>query len=59
MENTLNRVVTKAQIEIHLSNDVVLGPTKQEKLLPGEFKKITLLAHEQVFNSWNIIVSAY
>ena len=55
--NTTTATVTKVRVEIHLSNNVELGPTPNVNLAPGESKSVTLDASFQSsFNSFSVHV---
>ena len=52
VENTINAVLTRVRVEIHLSNGVELGPTTPTDLAAGEVLDIVLDAGVQPFDSW-------
>jgi len=52
VENMTNAVLTRARVEIHLSNGVELGPTTPTDLAAGEILDIVLDAGAQPFDSW-------
>jgi hypothetical protein len=56
VENTTNQIISNVRVEIYLSNAVELGPTKPVNLQPGEMKNIALLAYNQEFKDWNVVV---
>ncbi len=51
-ENTTNRVLTRARVEIHLSNGTELGPTTPTDLAPGQVLQIRLPSTTAPFTSW-------
>lgn len=53
VENTTNKVVKRARVEVHLSNGVELGPTKPKNLKPNETMKVELSAKGQKFKTWS------
>ena len=53
VENTTNALLTRARIEIHLSNGTELGPTTPTDLAPGEVLDIVLPATAQSFDTWS------
>ncbi len=56
VENTTNQKISKISVEIYLSSAVELGPTKPIDLQPGEMKNIALLAYNQEFKEWNVVI---
>ena len=52
VENTTNRVLTRARVEIHLSNGTELGPTTPTDLAPGQVLQIRLPSTIAPFTSW-------
>lgn len=52
VENTTDRVLTRARVEIHLSNGTELGPTTPTDLAPGQVLQIRLASTEAPFLSW-------
>ncbi len=56
VENTTNQTISEVRVEIYLSNAVELGPTKPLDLQPGEMKNIALLAYNQKFKEWSVII---
>lgn len=52
VENTTTATLTRARIEVHLSNGVELGPTTPTDLAPGQILDISLPATAQTFDSW-------
>ena len=52
VENTTNRVLTRARVEIHLSNGTELGPTTPTDLAPGQVLQIRLPSTTAPFTSW-------
>ncbi|MFD2568122.1 hypothetical protein [Pseudotenacibaculum haliotis] len=52
MKNTTNKSIKKARVEIHLSNNTELGPTKPVTLKPYATKNVVLKATKKSFNGW-------
>ncbi len=52
VENTTDRVLTRARVEIHLSNGTELGPTTPTDLAPGQVLEIRLPSTTASFTSW-------
>lgn len=52
VSNTTEAMLTRARVEIHLSNGVELGPTTPTDLAAGEVLDIVLDAGAQPFDSW-------
>ena len=50
--NTTNNTLTRARVEIHLTNGVELGPTTPVNLAPGQSVAITLDATGGPFTGW-------
>lgn len=50
--NTTDRVLTRARVEIHLSNGTELGPTTPTDLAPGQVLQIRLPSTTAPFTSW-------
>ena len=53
VENTTTETLTSVRVEIHLSNDVELGPSTPVDLAPGQMAEITLPATKQRFETWS------
>lgn len=51
--NTTNSVLTRARVEIHLSNGTELGPTTPTDLAPGQTIRINLPATQAPFATWS------
>ncbi len=51
--NTTNSVLTRARVEIHLSNGTELGPTTRTDLAPGQTLRISLPAAQAPFTTWS------
>ena len=51
--NTTNSVLTRARVEIHLSNGTELGPTTPTDLAPGQSLRISLPATQAPFATWS------
>ena len=51
--NTTNSVLTRARVEIHLSNGIELGPTTPTDLAPGQTIRISLPATQAPFATWS------
>ena len=51
--NTTNSVLTRARVEIHLSNGTELGPTTPTDLAPGQSLRISLPAGQAPFTTWS------
>ncbi|WP_419837451.1 FxLYD domain-containing protein [Candidatus Poriferisodalis sp.] len=51
--NTTNSVLTRARVEIHLSNGTELGPTTPTDLAPGQTLRISLPATQAPFTTWS------
>lgn len=51
--NTTNSVLTRARVEIHLSNGTELGPTTPTDLAPGQTIRISLPATQAPFTTWS------
>lgn len=51
--NTTNSVLTRARVEIHLSNGTELGPTTPTNLAPGQTITIRLPATQAPFATWS------
>lgn len=54
MENVTNKNISKARVEVHLSNGTELGPTTPIDLAPGETATITLDATGESFTTWSV-----
>ncbi len=52
VENTTDRVLIRARVEIHLSNGTELGPTTPTDLAPGQVLQVRLASTEAPFTSW-------
>lgn len=52
VENTTDGTLKQVRVEVHLSNDVELGPTTPADLEPGESMDIVLAATDQDFDGW-------
>ena len=52
VENVGDTLLTRARVEVHLSNGVELGPTHPTDLAPGEALGIALPAGTQPFATW-------
>lgn len=52
VENTINKTLTRARVEVHLSNGAELGPTTPVDIAPGKKINITLKATSKSFDSW-------
>ena len=52
VENVGDALLTRARVEVHLSNGVELGPTHPTDLAPGEALDIILPAGAQPFATW-------
>ena len=52
VENTTDRVLRRARVEIHLSNGTELGPTTPTDLAPGQVLQVRLASTEAPFTSW-------
>ncbi|MCY4064282.1 MAG: hypothetical protein OXG53_18065 [Chloroflexi bacterium] len=50
--NMTNATLTRARVEIHLSNGVELGPTNPTDIPPGYQLSVILPATDQPFDSW-------
>ena len=50
--NTTNNTLTRARVEVHLTNGVELGPTTPVNLAPGQSVAITLDATGGPFTGW-------
>jgi len=50
--NTTNNTLTRARVEVHLSNGVELGPTTPVDLAPGQTVAINLPATQAPFTGW-------
>ena len=50
--NMTNATLTRARVEIHLSNGVELGPTTPTDIPPGYQLSVVLPATDQPFDSW-------
>ena len=50
--NMTNAALTRARVEIHLSNGVELGPTTSTDIPPGYQLSVNLPATDQPFDSW-------
>ena len=50
--NLTNATLTRARVEIHLSNGVELGPTNPTDIPPGYQLSVVIPATDQPFNSW-------
>lgn len=53
VENVGDVLLTRARVEVHLSNGVELGPTHPTDLAPGETLDIALPAETQPFATWS------
>ena len=53
VENTTDAMLSKVRVEIHLSNNVELGPTPSVDLAPGEIVDVRLDATTQPFDTWS------
>ena len=52
VENTINGVLDRVRIEVHLSNGTELGPTTPTDMAPGEVVTINLPATQASFTGW-------
>ena len=52
VENTTSQVLTRARVEIHLSNGTELGPTTPTDLAPGQVLQVRLASTTAPFTSW-------
>ncbi len=52
VKNVSTKVINKVRVEVHLSNGVELGPTKNVNLVPGEKSDVKLSAKNQAFEQW-------
>jgi len=52
VENITNKTLKQVWVEVHLSNDVELGPTTPTDLNPGESIDVTLEAKGETFDGW-------
>lgn len=52
VENTTNKTLQQARVEVHLSNGVELGPTTPIDLGPGEKVEASLAATTKWFDGW-------
>ena len=50
--NMTNATLTRARVEIHLSNGVELGPTTPTDIPPGYLLSLTIPATDQPFDTW-------
>jgi len=50
--NMTNATLTRARVEIHLSNGVELGPTNPTDIPPGYQLSVVMPATDQPFNAW-------
>ena len=53
VQNTTRATLSRARVEVHLSNGIELGPTTPVDLAPGQVVAITLPASSQTFTSWS------
>jgi len=53
VENTIDEVIRKVRVEVHLSNGIELGPTTAVDLKPGEKVDVELKASEKDFETWS------
>jgi len=53
IENVTEKKIKKVRVEVHLSNNVELGPTKAVNLAAGEKQMVTLSAEGQDFKTWS------
>lgn len=53
VENVTNTTLTRARVEIHLSNGAELGPTTPTDLAPGQKINIELPATAEAFDTWS------
>lgn len=53
VENTTNGPLTRARVEVHLSNGTELGPTTPTGLAPGEVININLPSTAASFDTWS------
>ncbi len=51
--NSTNSMLTRARVEIHLSNGTELGPTTPTDLAPGQSLRISLPAGQAPFTTWS------
>ena len=54
--NTNGAAVDDVRVEIHLSNQVELGPTPRANLVAGEIRPVELDARGQQFQTWSVHV---
>ncbi|MCY3841987.1 MAG: hypothetical protein OXH69_00445 [Acidobacteria bacterium] len=54
--NTNGAAVDDVRVEIHLSNQVELGPTPRATLVAGEIRPVELDARGQQFQTWSVHV---
>ena len=52
VENTTNSTLTRARIEVHLSNGTELGPTTPVDLAPGQVIAVALPSTQASFTGW-------
>ena len=52
--NTNTAAVDDVRVEIHLSNQVELGPTPRVTLVAGEVRQVELDARGQPFQTWSV-----
>ena len=52
VENTTNKSLEKVRVEVHLSNEIELGPTTPVTLSLGEKKDVKLTATSANFEWW-------
>lgn len=53
IENTSEKVVKRARVEVHLSNGIELGPTTPKDIKAGDKIEVKLSANGQVFDTWS------
>ena len=53
VENTTNQSLSRARVEVHLSNGIELGPTVPTDLEPGQKIDVELSAEGQDFTAWS------
>jgi hypothetical protein len=52
VENVTSKTIKSVRVEVHLSNGIELGPTKQIDLASGNKENVKLSAKGQSFNWW-------
>lgn len=53
VENTEKETLKQVRVEVHLSNEIELGPTTPVDLRPGEKRNVELTATSRSFNKWS------